>query len=143
MRQVCLAILRLYPAEHRSIFAQEMMETFEQAALDWRKRGLAAFLYFAVWELTGLVSGLYTEWIAKCTAPAGYLASQTRVWPASNVPAEVAHAQKRVQHLIGCMEFAIAHHDFPKARLYSDQERVAREQLHRLLSDYKLDEQRS
>jgi hypothetical protein len=38
------------------------------------------------------------------------------------------------------MEFAIANHDFPKARLYSDEERIVRAQLHRVMREYKLNE---
>src|SRR5438067_2598291 len=140
MRQAYRAILRLYPAQHRAIFAQEIMETFDQAALDWRKRGSAAYICFAVCELTGLLSGLITEWISKWTAHGGYITSRCRSQQESNLPAEVVEIEKRLQRLIGFLEFAIANHDFPKARLYSDEERIVREQLLRVTSEYKLNE---
>lgn len=134
------AILQLYPAEHRVIFAPEMMQTFEQAAADWRKRGSAAYLCFAACELTGLLRGLFREWISKWTAPDSYISSRCLLGQESNLPTEVVEIEKRIQRLIGCMEFAIANHDFPKARLYSDEERIVREQLHRVMSEYKLNE---
>lgn len=37
--------------------------------------------------------------------------------------------------LVSRIEFAIAHHDFPKARLYCEEERVARLCMERLLEE--------
>ncbi len=65
MRRAYQAILLLYPAEHRATFAPEMMETFDEAAVEWRKRGSAAYFCFAARELTGLLTGLFREWISK------------------------------------------------------------------------------
>jgi hypothetical protein len=140
MRQAYRAILRLYPAEHRSMFAPEMMETFDEAAADWRKRGSAAYICFSACELTGLLSGLITEWISKWTARDSYITSRCLSKQESNQPTEIVEIEKRLQRLIGCMEFAIANHDFPKARLYSDEERIVRAQLHRVMREYKLNE---
>ncbi|MBV9406823.1 MAG: hypothetical protein JO211_15860 [Acidobacteriaceae bacterium] len=141
MRAAYRAILRLYPAQHRSLFAEEMIETYEHAEQDWRTRGFLAFIYFAAWELAGLLGGLYTEWLAKWADPRGYLRWQSPSALDPGFPAEIVHVRKELQRLIASMEFAIAHHDFPNARLYSNQERIARERLHSLLSKYELGEQ--
>ena len=140
MRQAYRAILRLYPAEHRAIFAEEMLQTFGQAALDWRNQGFPAFMCFAAWELTGLLSGVFMEWISKWTAQDGYMNSPCLSQQESNLPAEVVDIEKRLKLLINRMEFAIAHHDFPRARLYSDEERIVRAQLNQVVSEYKLNE---
>ena len=54
------------------------------------------------------------------------------------LPDEVAEAEIRVKATIHDMENAIARHEFEKARLYSDQERVERENLRKLREKYKL-----
>jgi hypothetical protein len=133
-------ILQLYPAEHRALFASEMLEAFEHAAMDWRKRGSGACVYFAARELLGLLSGLFKERFAKWKGGNCYVSSRCLSRKEPNLPTEVVEIERRLQRLIGCMEFAIAHHDFPKARRYCDEERVVREQLHRVLNEYKLKE---
>jgi hypothetical protein len=125
--------LRLYPAEHREVFAAEMQETFEHAVLDCRKRGAAALAIFAAREFFGLVRGLFTEWFAKATANHTYLTSLSG--QSAALPDDVPGMQIRLARLIASMEFAIAHHDFPKARYYSSEERIARAQLQRMLSE--------
>ncbi|HEY6340083.1 MAG TPA: hypothetical protein VIY49_01210 [Bryobacteraceae bacterium] len=45
-------------------------------------------------------------------------------------------AQARIPMLIQRMVDAIANHDFPGARRYSDEERLARDELHRLRQRY-------
>jgi hypothetical protein len=47
--------------------------------------------------------------------------------------------QTCLERALASMEFAIVHHDFPKARFYSDQERVTRAQLRRLIREYNLE----
>jgi hypothetical protein len=124
--------LRLYPAEHRKIFAAEMQETFEHAVVDRRKQGAAALGIFAAREFFGLMRGLFSEWFAKTTGHQTYLTSSLSEQSAA-LPEDVPGMQTHLARLIASMEFAIAHHDFPKARHYSNEERIARAQLQRLL----------
>lgn len=58
----------------------------------------------------------------------------SRCWQHST-KLEAIEAQRRVQMLVSRIEFAIAHHDFPKARLYCEEERVARLCMERLLEE--------
>jgi hypothetical protein len=117
-----------------------MLEDFNQAAADCRKRGSVAFACFVIRELTGLLRGLLTEWMAKWTANSSYLAACTELQERSDLPLEVVAVQERLQFILRRMEFAIAHHDFPKARLYCDEERITRAHLERLLSHRKPDQ---
>ena len=134
MGPVYRAILRLYPANYRAVFAQEMMETFEQAALDSLKRGFATTVCFATRELMGLLRHLFGEWVAKWAAGDRYMNARCVAERETNLPTEVMEMQRGLRRVIGRMEFAIAHHDFPAARRYSDEERTMREQLRRLVS---------
>lgn len=129
MRHAYSALLLFYPVEYRHLFGEEMLNTFEQAAGDWRARGTLAFWWFTTWELTGLLHGLIGEWIAKHAAGDEYL----RPWSAGKVPAKAAELEKLCEQLVRRMEFAIAHHDFPKARFYSAAEEKTRRRLERLL----------
>ena len=107
MRRMYRAILKLYPCEHQASFAAEMVETFEQSFTDCRQRGRAAMFRFALRELTGLLEGLTTEWLAKSISPRVYITP--RCYSGKDL------RQKLILH----MEHAIAHHDFTKARFYS------------------------
>lgn len=129
MRQAYLTLLRFYPADHREIFAPEMLDTFDQAAADVRKRGFAASVWFTTRELLGLLRGLVKERIAKWTGR-----DRDLIHEPHDLPADATEAQARLRGLITRMEFAIANHDFPRARFYSDKERIMREQLRRLTS---------
>jgi hypothetical protein len=48
---------------------------------------------------------------------------------------EIAEVRSRLEALLRSMEAAIAHHDFSKARFYSNEERTARLHLQRLIDD--------
>ena len=139
MRQFYTAILRLYPAQYRQAFEQEMIETFAQAAMDSRRGGPFRFVVFTACELAGLLNGFLFEWTAKWANQEAYITSRSSVPQRTDLPGEVAEAQTRLEHLLRSMEFAIAHHDFPKARFYSNEERIAREQLRRLVRKYRLE----
>jgi hypothetical protein len=134
MRQVIKFFLRFYPAEHRAVFASEMLCTFDQRVIDSRKRGLGAFVGFAISECMGLFRGLLLEWIAKWTAQGQYLASSHLLQEEDEPPRTIVDAQARLRQVMGCMEHAIAHHDFPAARRYCDLERATRMQLQQLMS---------
>ena len=138
MRQMYQAVLLFYPREYRATFAAEMLDTFECAAASWRKRGRGAFAGFVARELIGLFGGLFTEWTAKWATGERYITTHCLASPAPGLPLEIAETQKQLQQALSRMQFAIANHDFPGARLYSNEERAIREQLHRLASEYKI-----
>jgi ATP-dependent Clp protease ATP-binding subunit ClpC len=56
------------------------------------------------------------------------------------VPAEISEAQKRVRLLVHRIEDAIAHHEFQKARSYSDEEQKECENLRTLRAKHQLPE---
>ena len=53
---------------------------------------------------------------------------------------ELAQIRKRIDFIVGAMEQAIAHHEFEKARFYSDEERKEREHLRRLREQFNVEE---
>jgi hypothetical protein len=108
MRRAYSILLRFYPAEYRALFEREMLALIAEASAERRARGRAAFLWFSVRELAGLACGGGFEWIAKCGRSNGYL--------------EYAPSgEERVEFLIRRMEYAIAHHQFAKARYYAEE----------------------
>jgi hypothetical protein len=72
-------LLRLYPADHRALFAAEMLTAFEEAVEERRERGWAVFARFALAELVGLVIGAWAEWGAKFTP----VACQSNISPSA------------------------------------------------------------
>jgi hypothetical protein len=138
MKRCYQAILRMYPAEYRAAFAPEMLSTFQQATEDRRHRGILIRFAFAASELAGLLRGLVSERITKWNEQDAYITERCASLPQSDLPAEVADVQHRLQQLIRSMEFAIAHHDFPKARQCSDEERITRAELRKLARKHNL-----
>ena len=61
----------------------------------------------------------------------------------STLPEEVTEIQKRIKFITHRMEAAIAHHEFEKARFYSDEERKEREKLRQLRERLNLDDSTS
>lgn len=121
MKRAYRTLLRLYPRDHRDVFAAEMLVVFEQALEECRAGGWAVFLRFALAELFGLLIGAGAEWTAKFTRSADRAAR--------TVPEEGMEAQRQIEFNIRRMEYAISHHDFAGARFHADQERKARERL--------------
>ncbi len=115
-------LLRLYPADFKASFAAEMLDTFARAAGDRRARGRLRYARFVLSELAGLAIAIPAEWFAR----------------ASPRPAVAGHhdesiaPEKQLKKIISLMEHAIANHDFPKARFYSELERAVRERLQHL-----------
>ncbi len=146
MRQAYWLFLQLYPRDYKVRFASEMSRAFESSADDAKRDGPNVYLRFMLAEFTSLVCGAAIEWTAKLTTspmirgrglpdwqvmrPAGV--SQEAWFGAPRE--EVIAAQQRVDFLVEKMVHAIANHDFPAARSYSNQEREAREYLRRLQS---------
>jgi hypothetical protein len=54
------------------------------------------------------------------------------------MPAEIVEAEKRIQLNLARIERALALHDFEKARIYSDQDKIARQELLALRHRYGL-----
>jgi hypothetical protein len=106
MKRAYSILLRLYPAEYRALFQNEMLAIIEEAAAE--RRGRFAYIWFSLRELAGLACGGGLEWIAKCGRSDRYLDS---------VPA----GMDRAEFLIRRMEYAIAHHQFAKARYYAEE----------------------
>lgn len=128
LRTVYAALLRLYPGDHRELFAAEMLRVFDEAAAERRRRGWIVFVRFAIEELLGIVIGAGLQWIAKFSRGAGVRQS--------TLPQEVIEAQERVQLTVDRVVYAIANHQFEKARLYSDEERRERENLRLVREKY-------
>jgi hypothetical protein len=104
-------------------------------------------------ELIGVVIGAATEWLSKVTTDSsvrGRRLPDVRMMRPPGVPHnlwfagactnlsercnqhEMIEAEKSIEIIIGQMVHAMANHDFPNVRFYSDQERAAREHLRRL-----------
>ncbi|HTS32195.1 MAG TPA: hypothetical protein VMH81_40270 [Bryobacteraceae bacterium] len=146
-------LLRLYPNDYRALFAAEMSRAFRQAAEERRRQCGPAFVGFLLSELAGLLIGASAEWISKWTTdrsvrgrslpdlrmlrPPGvprevWFAGACLSAPDTSLPEELIDARNRVSLLVQRMVYAIANHDFPGARRYSNEERQARAQLRRL-----------
>jgi hypothetical protein len=116
MRKLYWALLHFYPAEYQAAFAREMQATFEQAYAD--KAGWRTLAFFAVSEIVGLLRSASAEWLAKRTCREAYITYRCSSGEADEPRSEIADLQNRLQQALRAMEFAIAHHDFPKARFY-------------------------
>jgi hypothetical protein len=155
-KPVYRALLRLFPGDYRSCFEIEMLDAFEQASEEWEGFAYGRFICL---ELIGLAARLPLEWIAKLTTSSSMRARSLpdlrkmrpagvprELWFASagasraGIPDEVAEAEKRVQFCLHRMEHAIATHDFPGARFYSNEDLKAREQLRQARAKYGLGE---
>lgn len=153
------ALLRLFPRDYRLFFEAEMLAAFGRASEEHRASGRIAYGRFVFAELAALAMSVLVEWIAKATTsssirarslpdlrmmrPAGvprelWFTSARTVSAA--VPDEIAEAEKRVEFCLRRMEQAIATHDFPGARFFSNEDLKAREKLRLLRAKYGLSE---
>ncbi len=62
MRIAYAALLRLYPAPFREVFAREMAEVFEEVRADRRARGFFEYLVFLFSEIAGTIGGAFWMW---------------------------------------------------------------------------------
>lgn len=120
-------LLRLYPAEHRELFGEEMANVLRQAAEDRRAEGWWAYSRFVVWEFTGLLAGAAASWAAQF---AGQQRDVTEPQPEGL--SKIQETERKIQISIDCMVHAIANHQFEKARFYSIAERKFRARLEEL-----------
>jgi hypothetical protein len=156
MKRAYEILLGLYPRDYRARFATEMSSAFEEASAERRRQGRVVYARFAISELTGLTIGAGIEWIAKLTTdssirgrslPDRLLMRPPGVsWEAHyagaflNVPDELRKAQERMDLLVKRMVHAISNDDFQGARLYSNEERKARENLRVLREKYQIND---
>lgn len=131
-------LIRLYPRKHRAIFEQEMTAVFEEAANEHRKRGQVDFVRFVVAEMAGVVIGSCAQRISamKYKEQPQHVLTEA---DCTGLPPEVAEAERRLQASLRCMEYAIAHHQFTRARFFSEVERSEREQLRELREKHGLE----
>lgn len=149
-RRAYQTLLRLYPSDYAGLFGGEMLNAFEQATADRRPQSALAFIRFLVAEFTGLSFGAAAEWIDKLTTdrsvrgrhlpdlrmmrPPGvarelWFAGRCRDGADVLLPTEILEAHAQISMLIDRTVHAIAHHDFPGARRYSQEEQQFRDEL--------------
>ena len=131
MKRAYKFLLLLYPREHRDRFANEMTEVFEEPRNDQRARGWNWYVRFAFGEVMGLFAGVADAWLARVPVVANSVANAPY-----SLPPELADAQGLVDSSIAGIVHAIANHQFERARLYSYEERQAREKLRVLREKY-------
>jgi hypothetical protein len=129
MKRAYRFLLLLYPREHRDRFAEEMTRVFEEASAERRAPGWAWHVRFTFSEMCGLIAGAAGAWLEGRPA-------QVAGASPLGLPPELAEAQQRVDANIAAMVYAIANHQFEKARVHSDEERQARESLRLLREKY-------
>jgi hypothetical protein len=133
MKRAFRFCLLFYPRRHRDQFADEMLNVFEEASAERRDQRGNWYVRFAFAEFAGLIGGAAGAWMdqrsAAAPAPAG---SAAQGW----VPRDLADAQQRVDANVAAMVHAIANHQFERARILSNQEREARENLRVLREKY-------
>jgi hypothetical protein len=130
MRRAYRFCLLFYPRGHRDQFAEEMLDVFDEASTERRDHGRSWYVRFAFTEFSGLIAGAAEAWLApQATA-------EVRTPRSSFLPQELLDAQQRVDANIAAMVHAIANHQFERARVLSNQEREARENLRVLREKY-------
>jgi hypothetical protein len=134
-------LLRLYPREFRTLFAAEMTAVFERAARERQASGWFKFLLFALSETAGLVRGISREWVATVlrTRKHQLVEESRRDELLEGLAAEIIEAQRQTNLLVDQFVYAIAHHQFEKARLYAREEQQARERLAEMLKKHNID----
>jgi len=158
--RVFRVLLRLYPSDYAALFADEMINAFEQGCNEYRSQRRAPFVRFVVRELVGLIIGLIAEWIAKLTTdtstrgrslpdlrkmrPAGvpyelWFAAAGTNYRQTSLPMEVAQAQERVRFLLNARVHAATDRDFQAARSYCYEEYRERDKVRFLKKKYGLE----
>ena len=131
-------LLKLYPKDHRALFEAEMAAVFEEGAEEHHRRGWFSLLRFAFAEAVGLIEDAGAQWLSAPPrsehADSLAVAGNTR----SALPAEIVECQARIQQNLRRMEYAIAHHQFERARFFSTADEKEREHLSRLWASYGL-----
>jgi hypothetical protein len=90
--RIYIFLLSLYPWDYSACFSSEMLDTFQAACVQHRRRGRLSFAWMVVWELSGLVVGALREWSAKLTtdeAVRGASMPDLRMMRPARVPREL------------------------------------------------------
>jgi hypothetical protein len=132
------ALLALYPREYRFVFGEEMVAVYSDAAAKCRNCGLLGYSWFVARECGGLVGGLVREWRARSRGETEYLEVLPAMAVAVGTSTEIADVQVRLRRALKRMELAIAWHDFPGARRYSEEERVLRQELNHFYARHQI-----
>lgn len=132
MRRAYKFMLLLYPRGHRDQFAEEMTDVFEQMCDERGAQGWRWYFRFAFAEISGLIAGAAGAWLDRRPAAPVPVENAARGW----MPQELIEAQQRVDANVAAMVHAIANHQFERARILSNQEREARENLRVLREKY-------
>ncbi len=130
-------LLCLYPRSYRQEFAAEMIKVFEQSAVERRKLGCVAFARFLMIEAGGLLKELGIQWFSALSRPSEHSGDFAPAADAS-LPAEIVEAQQRIRYNLRGMEYAIAHHQFERARFFSVADQKERDKLRALWLSYGL-----
>jgi hypothetical protein len=112
-------LLGFYPKEFRREFSEEMLQVFERR---WQERaalGRAASVGFVVSELVGLLKGAQIMWMEKILPMRRKQVTDAGLQESACSTAELG---KRREAAVSRMVQAIAQHDFPGARRYSEEE---------------------
>ncbi len=133
-------LMRLYPRKHRAVFEKEMTAVFEEAAEEHRRRGWFHFIGFAAAEVAGAVTGSCAQWVSEMRRAEQSQRAELAEAGNAGLPPEIVQAQQRLQANLRRMEYAIAHHQFPRARFFSEVDRIEREQLRHLREKHGLAE---
>jgi hypothetical protein len=112
-------LLGFYPRDFRREFSEEMLHVFERRVLDLACTGKKAYLVFVVYEFCSLLKGAQAMWIEKI------IPRRNPPVRKENVPEtalDTVELQERREEAARRMVQAIATHDFPGARRYSEEE---------------------
>lgn len=112
-------LLGLYPNDFRRQFSDEMLHVFEQRAQARLAVGKTASISFVIREFFSLLRGAQAMWIEKILPMKPKQQIDTLIQEGALSAAEL---RKLREEAISRMVQAIATHDFPGARRYSEEE---------------------
>jgi hypothetical protein len=112
-------LLGFYPNDFRGQFSEEMLQVFEQRAHVRLAVGKTASITFIICEFFGLLRGAQTMWMEKILP---MKQKQQIDQPIPEGALSLADLRKLREEAISRMVQAIATHDFPGTRRYSEEE---------------------
>jgi hypothetical protein len=112
-------LLGFYPNDFRGQFSEEMLQVFEQRAHVRLAVGKTASITFIICEFFGLLRGAQTMWMEKILP---MKQKQQIDQPIPGGALSLADLRKLREEAISRMVQAIATHDFPGTRRYSEEE---------------------
>lgn len=132
MEALFQAMIRLYPEEYQEAFGEEMLTVLTNREADLNPKQPLKTAWFVLAEIACLLRGIVSEHMAKRANPQQYRYFPAHAVEAADLAANPAALESRLKDLIRLMERAIAHHDFQRARFYSNEERKTRNLLSRI-----------